>query len=266
VELEIRQHLRETAVIGREIRCFDVIDSTNTYTKQLAQEGVADGTVVIANAQTGGRGRVGRTFQSAEGKGLYFTALLKPELPTERLLPITALAGVSSCRAIERVCGARTGLKWPNDLVLNGKKLAGILTELVMVGERPCVVLGIGINISQGKTDFTPEVAEIATSLEMEESRPVDRAALAAALIEELDSMYAALKDEGLTAYLSAYRRDCVNLGRIVQLISSDGSREIARALDVDENFALVVETQAGERQTVRSGEVSVRGFYGYIE
>lgn len=263
---EILQYLKETKIVGREILCFEELDSTNTYTKTLAMQGAKSGTVVIADRQTAGRGRMDRSFQSPKGRGLYLTVLLKPDLPPERLLPVTALAGVAVCDAVERVCGVRPGLKWPNDPVLGKRKLGGILTELIVAPDG-CLnlVLGIGVNLSQTASDFTPEVAEIATSLRTELGREVSRAALTAALIEELDRLYATLKSGDLSAYLAAYRRDCVNLGKTVQLIGP-GERETVMVVDIDELFGLVVRMPDGTEKTIRSGEVSVRGLYGYVE
>nr|WP_325298969.1 biotin--[acetyl-CoA-carboxylase] ligase [uncultured Dysosmobacter sp.] len=267
-EPEIRSFLEETAVVGRELQCFDEIDSTNNYAKRIALSGAPDGTVIVADCQTAGRGRMDRSFQSPKGKGIYLTALLRPELPPERLLPVTALAGVAVCAAVERVCGVRPGLKWPNDPVLGSRKLCGILTELSVEAETGRVqylVLGIGVNVLQTAEDFTPEVAEMATSLAMALGRPVSRPALAAALIEELDRLYTALRAGDLSEYLAAYRRDCVNLGKAVQLISPAG-RETVTAVGIDGDFGLVVRGADGEERAVRSGEVSVRGLYGYVE
>nr|WP_325185627.1 biotin--[acetyl-CoA-carboxylase] ligase [uncultured Oscillibacter sp.] len=268
-ESEIRSFLGETALVGRTLQCFDELDSTNLRAKQLALAGAPDGAVVTADCQTAGRGRMDRSFQSPRGKGVYLTALLRPDLPPERLLPVTAMAGVAVCDAVEELCGVRPGLKWPNDPVLGGKKLCGILTELSLEGETGRVqylVLGIGVNVGQTAGDFTPEVAEMATSLAMALGRSVSRPALAAAEIRALDRLYADLLEGNLAPYLAACRRDCVNLGRTVQLISPDGTRETARALDIDDDFSLVVRGSAGEVKTVRSGEVSVRGMYGYTE
>lgn len=268
-ESEIRSFLGETALVGRTLQCFDELDSTNLRAKRLALAGAPDGTVVTADCQTAGRGRMDRSFQSPRGKGVYLTALLRPDLPPERLLPVTAMAGVAVCDAVEELCGVRPGLKWPNDPVLGGKKLCGILTELSLEGETGRVqylVLGIGVNVGQTAGDFTPEVAEMATSLAMALGRSVSRPALAAAEIRALDRLYADLLAGNLAPYLAACRRDCVNLGRTVQLISPDGTRETAQALDIDDGFSLVVRTEAGEVETVRSGEVSVRGMYGYTE
>lgn len=262
----IVQMLGQTRVVGREVLCFASLASTNTYLKELATEGAAEGTVVIADYQTAGRGRMDRTFQSPAGKGLYLSVLLRPDLPPERFLPVTALAGVAVCDAVEQLCGERPGLKWPNDPVLHGRKLAGILTELV-AGEdgKPAIVLGIGINVSQMEEDFTPDVAEMATSLALE-GVLVSREALAAALLQRLDEMYRALLADDLEAWRQRYRRDCVNLGRLVQLLRPDGSREQALALDVDRELGLIVRLNDCTVKTVYTGEVSVRGLYGYAE
>ena len=253
-EPEIRRFLGETARVGRTLVCLAEVDSTNLRARQLAAEGAADGTVVVADRQTAGRGRLGRSFQSPGGQGIYLTALLRPDLPPERLSPVTAMAGVAVCRAVERLCGVSPGPKWPNDPVLDGKKLCGILTELSLEGETARVqelVLGIGINVSQRPEDFTPEVREIATSLVQALGHAVSRPALAA----------------GETGpYLAEYRRRCVNLGRTVRLLRPDGGGETAEALDIDEEFGLVVRRPDGAVKTVRSGEVSVRGLYGYTE
>lgn len=267
-EPEIRSFLGETAVVGRELRCFAELDSTNNYLK--TQTAAPDGTAAVADSQTAGRGRMDRSFQSPKGRGIYLSVLLRPPLPPERLLPVTALAGVAVCAAVERVCGVRPGLKWPNDPVLNGKKLCGILTEMSLeaeTGRVQSLVLGIGVNVGQGPEDFTPEVREMATSLLQALGQPVSRPRLTAALLEELDRAYAALLAGDLSAYLAAYRRDCVNLGKTVQLIPfGGGERETAQAVDVDGEFSLVIRGSGGRERTVRSGEVSVRGLWGYAD
>lgn len=259
MEQEIRG-LLNTALVGREMVCLDEVDSTNTYAKSLAASGAPDGTVVIAECQTAGRGRRERTFQSPRGSGLYLTVLLRPGLPAERLIPATAMAGVAVCAAVERVCGVRPGLKWPNDPILGRRKLGGILTELTGDLE---LIIGIGVNVSRAA--LPPEVAEIATSLERELGRQVSRPALAAALMEELEGLYTALRTGELEPYRTAFRRGCVNLGRPVQILSG-GAGERAEALDIDETFGLVIRDSQGRVRTISSGEVSVRGLYGYAE
>ena len=266
-EREIRRYLGAGDLLGRELHCLDTVDSTNTYAKKLAMQGAAEGTVIVANDQTAGRGRMGRQFQSPKDKGIYLTVLLRPDLPPSRLMPVTAMAGVAVCDAVEKVCGVRPGLKWPNDPVIGKRKICGVLTEMSLEGETGRVqylVLGIGINVGQREEDFSPDVAQIATSLNAYLGRDICRAELTAALICELERLYLTLLAGDLSEYLAAYRRDCVNIGKTVQLLGE--GREVVTAVDVDEEFGLVVRCADGTEKTVRSGEVSVRGMYGYVE
>lgn len=264
MEGKIRRFLGEPALVGKEILYFDELDSTNTCAKKLALDGAADGTVVVADFQTAGRGRMGRSFQSPRGKGLYLSVLLRPEGPAERLACVTALAGVAVCNAVERVCGVRPGLKWPNDPVLGSRKLCGILTELVMMPDgTPAVILGIGLNVLQEEGDFFPEIRPIATSLAMELGRSVSREELAAELLRQLEPAYAALNRGSWHPWVERYKQDCVHLGKQVRLIGS-GGEETATAVDIDETFGLVVVGEDGQKRAVRSGEISVRGLFGY--
>lgn len=258
-EAAVRQFLGVTRWIS-EIRCFDVVESTNLYLKELARSGGKSGTVVIANAQSGGRGRMGRQFQSPRGKGIYISFLLRPDLNAEQLKPFTALAGLATCRSIDRICGLHPDLKWPNDLLLEGKKICGMLTELVTVpGEPAAVILGIGINVSQTAADFSPDVAAIASSLEQIGGQPVSRPRLAAALVEEVDAVYGSLLSGKWEECLEEYRARCVHIGRQVRLMPMGGEGEIVTVLDVDEQFGLVVRDAAGQTRVVCSGEISVR-------
>ena len=137
---------------------YDTVDSTNTVCKTLAQEGAPDGTAIIAARQTAGRGRMGRGFESPEGLGLYLSMLWRPVASPEGLLPLTAMASASAALAIRRITGADVRIKWPNDLALHGKKLAGILTEVTLSGSGvDHVVIGLGVNLRQRPEDFSPE-------------------------------------------------------------------------------------------------------------
>ena len=241
------------------------VDSTNNVAKQLAQQGASHGTVVLSHKQTAGRGRMGRRFESPEG-GIYVSILLRPQLPPQALLGATGMAAVAVARAVERVSGAQVGIKWTNDLVLGGKKLCGILTEMALEGETGAVqslVIGAGVNVSHRREDFSPDVAEMAASLAME-GYEVSRPALAAAMIEELSLLAGDLGGDP-EPWLADYRRRCVTLGREVRLLWSGGQTR-ATALDIDDQFGLMVRREDGTEETVRTGEVSVRGLYGYVE
>ena len=264
MEQTIRRLLKEPGLIGNTVLCFDEIDSTNSFLKQKALEGAADGTVVLAEFQTAGRGRLSRSFQSPKGKGIYLSVLLRPKLPPERIACVTAMAGVAVCNAVEKVCGVRPGLKWPNDPVMGNRKLGGILTELVMMPDgTPAAVLGIGLNVLQSEADFAPEIRAVATSVSMELGHAVAREALVAELIEQLERAYAALRRDAWSEWVRIYREDCVHIGKQIRLIDPDGE-QTATAVDIDETFGLVVE-ENGIRRTVRTGEISVRGLFGYV-
>ena len=229
-------------------------------------DGAPEGLVVTAEEQTGGRGRRGRSFQSPRGTGLYLSALFRPELEPARVGDFTAWVAVAGCDGIEACCGVRPQIKWTNDIVLEGKKLVGILTELGLESETNTLdymVTGIGVNVNQSPEDFSPEIRDMATSLSQILGRPVRRAELAAQIVLALDRMYAGYpEDRG--EYLAKYRADCITTGHQVQLITPTARRQ-AFALEIDDDFNLVVELYNGKRETVSAGEVSVRGMYGYV-
>ena len=246
-----------------QVYWLDTVDSTNLACKRVTVDGAPDGTVVIADRQTAGRGRLGRSFQSPAGLGLYLSVLWRPETPPEQWMALPALGAVAAVRAIHRVCALDVQIKWPNDLVCGGRKLGGILTESVLLGSETAVVLGIGINVSHRAEDFEGDVRDMAASLEMLAGTAVERKELAQALIEELDALRCVAFTEP-QLWLPEYREKCLTLGREVQLLTGDTVRR-AIALDVDEGFGLTVRLADGTIETVRAGEVSVRGLYGYV-
>lgn len=263
---ETIQNQIHTEWAGQQLVVFSETDSTNDQAKKLAEEGAGQGLLVVSDCQTAGKGRRGRSWDSRSGEGIFMTLLLKPDIAPGNASMLTLVMALAVRAGIQQVTGIDTQIKWPNDIVCDGKKVCGILTELVTDGKGGlCLVVGIGINVAQRLEDFTPEVAEMAASLEMILEKPVSRPALAAALLEELDRSYEALKQGDLEEYRTCYRRDCVNLGRPVRLMGPGGQEE-ARAVDIDRDFGLVVRTPDGAEKTIRSGEVSVRGLYGYAE
>ena len=196
------------ALVGSKLLCLDCIDSTNTECKRQAMSGAPEGLVVTAEEQTGGRGRRGRGFQSPRGKGIYLSALFRPALELSQVSDFTAWVAVAVCDGIEACCHIRPQIKWTNDIVFQGKKLVGILTELGMESESGALdymVAGIGINVNHGSKDFAPEIRDMAYSLAQILGRPVRRAELAAQVILALDRMYAGYP-ENKAEYLEKYR------------------------------------------------------------
>lgn len=253
-------------LVGSHLVCLDCIDSTNTEAKRQATQGAAEGLVILSDRQTAGRGRAGRSFHSPAGCGLYLSALLRPTLPPEQLANFTAWTAVAVCNAVEAACAVRPQIKWTNDLVLNGKKLCGILTELIVnqtTGVPDGLVVGIGINVNHQTADFSEDIRPMATSLSLELGRAVNRSQLALEVIRALDRIYAGFPT-GKAACLEQYRADCLTVGNPVQLITPTSSRE-ALATGIDEEFRLLVEYPDGTTEAISTGEVSVRGMYGYV-
>jgi BirA family biotin operon repressor/biotin-[acetyl-CoA-carboxylase] ligase len=248
------------------VECLETVDSTNDYIKIRAQSGAPDGLVAIANEQTRGKGRLGRAFSSPADKGVYLSMLLRPAGTPSDIANITALVAVAMVEAVSAVAGVRPGIKWVNDLVLNGKKLCGILTEMSVEGETGRIqhaVVGIGVNVRETIVDFPPDIRHIATSLLMETDREIDRARLAAEMILRLDKLRADWP-ERQTEYLSPYRNACVTIGREIRF-ALNGVEQTGVAEEIDETFGLVTRLPDGSRTTLKSGEVSVRGLYGYV-
>ena len=244
---------------------FQEINSTNDHLKSMARHGAPHGTVVIAGQQTGGRGRMGRSFHSPDGMGVYLSVLLRPDCSPGDLMHLTCAAAVAMCNAIEAVCGIRPGIKWTNDLVWNKQKLGGILTELGFGanGQLDYAIIGIGINCCQHHEDFPSDIRHIAGSLSMVSSQDIDRSAVAAAMMDSLYTMNENLFT-GKEEMLEEYRRSCITLGQDISILQGSNVR-YGHALNVDDNGALVVLLSDGTVETVNSGEVSVRGMYGYI-
>lgn len=246
--------------LGRErmerVICLESVDSTNNYLKRNAAA-LPSGTVCMANMQTGGRGRLGRTFQSPADQGVYLSMLLRPEGTPEELMCVTAMTAVAMCRAIEDVCPLRPQVKWVNDLLFGGKKLCGILTELSLeaeTGRVQYVIVGAGINVRERA--FPGELADIATSLYLAGGGEVSRCGLAARMVTRLDELFADFPG-GREDYWKEYRARCATLGKCVRYMREDGEHT-GLAKDITDNFGLVVE-EKGKRIVLRSGEVSVR-------
>ena len=243
------------------LHIFDMLPSTNDHAKLLAKQGAPHGTAVLAKRQSAGRGRMGRTFLSPEG-GLYLSVILRPSESAEELMALTTVLAAAACPVLEEVAGLTVEIKWTNDLVVRGKKLAGILTELSLKpdGRVDFAVCGIGVNCNTRMEDLDPEIREMATSLLAETGMVTDVEQLARKLAEALAT--AALQ-MGNSTWLEDYRRRCVTLGKQVRVLGQVPYE--AEALDVDAQGALVVRKADGSLERIFSGEVSVRGLWGYV-
>ena len=242
----------------RRVYRYETVGSTNTELMALARQGAAEGTVVLARQQTAGRGRMGRSFQSPAGLGLYGSVLLRSSPEDAPRIP--ALAATAVRRAIRHSCGLSCGIKWPNDLVLSGRKAEALPGPEGSLW----VVVGIGINVCQRREDFLPELRETAASLSMIAGAEIDRAALETAFLEELEALRRELPQE-TAERRQEYGAACLNLDCRVRVLRPGGERE-ALAVSLTPDYGLAVRYDDGTEEVLRSGEVSVRGLYGYTD
>ncbi len=262
---QIFSHLSPAYPWTKQFHFFPELGSTNDHLRHMARQGAPHGTVLVADHQTGGHGRLGRSFHSPEGVGIYLSILLRPQCSPQELMHLTCATAVAMCAAIEASAGFRPGIKWTNDLVYGKRKLGGILTELGFTpkGALDYAIIGIGINCCQQEADFPEDIRPIAGSLAMASGGEIDRSAVIAAMLEALWRMDQHLLREK-DAILREYRRSCITIGQEVSILRGESVRH-ATALDVDAEGALVVCYDDGTQEAVNSGEVSVRGMYGYI-
>jgi len=269
---ELAGRLGEAAAFYPRILYRETVDSTNEWIKRMAAEGAPGGTTACADCQTAGKGRSGRVWVSPAGENIYFSILLRPSFPAEKAPGLTLVMGLSVTEALRRM-GLDVGIKWPNDAVYGGKKLCGILTELMITpGSGYYVVVGTGINVNQ--TAFAGEISRTATSVRlafMEDpssgngNEPVARDRLLAEVLKSFFKNYAEYEKTGdLTGLLPAYNSLLMNRGRQVRIEDPKGPY-LAVSRGIDAKGALLVEKEDGGIVAVDSGEVSVRGIYGYV-
>lgn len=262
---ELEPFLR-TGLIGRNIIYLDSTDSTNTYAKKAVEEPFKEGTAIIADEQTAGRGRLGRHWVSTKGKGIWMSIILKPDILPADAPKLTIAAAIAVAKALQSCCQLEAKIKWPNDIVAGGKKLCGILTEMsAEADEIRYVIIGIGINANMEIRDFGPEVSAIATSIRIESGRTVSRKALTASVLNEFDKIYKIfIRDGSIKPLLDEYKVKSAVLGKEVRVISKK-EEIIGLAVDISEEGHLVLRLADGSHRQIMSGEVSVRGLYGYI-
>jgi BirA family transcriptional regulator, biotin operon repressor / biotin---[acetyl-CoA-carboxylase] ligase len=255
---DLLARLGRTRVIGRDVRVFEETTSTNDVVEKLARDGVPEGVVVFAEAQARGRGRMGRTWHSPRGKGLWLSILLRPPLQPVAVTRLTIAAITALARAVELTHGLRPGVKWPNDLVLGGRKVAGILLELEAELDRVrYVIMGIGVDVNQTRAEFPADLRGAATSLRIECGRMLSRSELAVALLRELDHDYARVVGGDFESVAAEWASRCVTLGR--RVVIEAGQRRVeghAEALDAD--GALLVRTQHGHLERIIGGDVTI--------
>ena len=271
------------ALLGDErmkrVLCFDSTDSTNKRLQEAVLNNEdANGLIAVANEQTAGRGRLGRTFSSPQDMGIYLSLLIRPD--SSNITPqntfswtmLTSWTAVAVCRAIETVCGVQPGIKWVNDLLLNGRKICGILTQMELESETGTIrdiIIGIGVNVQEREEDFPEELRDIAGSLFMATGKKTDRTLLAAEMIRQLDRMCAdwyrlqAGSSQLAFSYLNDYREHSLVTGRQISVITPRETKE-AVAESIGEDFSLHVRYMDGSEEDLRGGEISIRSTTGF--
>ncbi|MCJ8011051.1 biotin--[acetyl-CoA-carboxylase] ligase [Paenibacillus sp. KQZ6P-2] len=249
----------KTSAIGRKVKMIESTVSTQEEARMLAEEGAPEGTLVIAEEQTGGKGRMGRKWYSPKGKGIWMSLVLRPEQPMHYMPQLTLLTGVAVCRAVRKVSSVEAGLKWPNDLLVNGRKICGILLESAAEDEyvRYCIA-GIGISVNLDPEDYPEELAGVATSLKIESGEQVERATLIASVLEEFENLYGLYQQEGFGPIASLWEALSVTLGKPVTVNTARGLVE-GTAAKLDQTGALLMDIGDGQLVPIFSGDVELR-------
>lgn len=254
----------DTNWAGGKLVYLDEVDSTNNYARKLAEDGVQHGTLVVADYQNGGKGRRGRTWVMPHGKAIAMSLIVRPDIRPEKASMMTLVTGMAVAEAIKKVTGLDTKIKWPNDIVINGKKISGILTEMsAEMDGINYVVIGIGINANF--TEFPEELRETATSLQQQLGYPVDRGAIICMTMKIFEIYYERfMETQSMKGLAEEYQQMLVNLDRQVRVLEP-GNEYSGVARGIDETGQLLVEKENGETVAVYAGEVSVRGIYNYV-
>ena len=259
---EIENILFDKAM-GKQIIYFDSIDSTNSYAKKKIDR-LKEGTVILAEKQTAGRGRRGREWISPDGTGIWMSIALKPDIPPREGIKMTQITVAAVCKSIRELTKLDALIKWPNDIVINGKKVCGILTEMAgELNEINYIVIGIGINVNM--KDFPDEIKKHASSLFIEGNKKIDRKILLIDILKKFENLYDAyMENLNLNETLSIVRNYSAILGKNIRIIQGK-SVKTARAVGINDDGLLLVETEDGGREPISSGEISIRGEKGYI-
>ena len=246
-----------TKILGSDIKYFESVDSTNTQAKKFAQDAL-DGTIIISEEQNGGRGRLSRVFFSPKYKGIWFSVILKPDFLPQEAPKCTLLAAVAIAKAIKDVTDVQVGIKWPNDILYEGKKLVGILTEMNAEMDRiNYIIIGMGINVNISENDMPESIKGIATSLSQITNTHISRLTLLNRILFHLENLYTIALKEGFAPVFDEWRKYSITLNQHINVISSNETLE-GVAVDIDDDGALLVNIN-GQIKRVLAGDVSIR-------
>lgn len=246
-----------TKILGSDIKYFDSVDSTNTQAKKITNN-APDGTIVISEEQVGGRGRLSRSFFAPKGKGIWFSVILKPNFLPQEAPKCTLMAAVAIAKAIKEETNIQVGIKWPNDILYNNKKLVGILTEMNAEMDRiNYIIVGMGINVNISAEEMPDELKDIAISLSQISGKKVSRLNLLTKILYHLEQLYIISQKEGFAPIFDEWRKFSITLNQHIRVIGTNETLE-GVAVDIDEDGALLVNID-GQIKRVLAGDVSIR-------
>lgn len=259
---EIKESLN-TRFIANKVYYYDSIDSTNKMAKDIGFK--EEGVIIVAEEQLEGRGRLGRTWESPKKKGIYFSIILKPQLSPTKVAKLTLIGAAAVNLAINEM-GIKSQIKWPNDIVVNGKKVCGILTEMSSeLNMINYVIIGIGINVNLEESEIPEDLKDKATSLKIESKIKIDRKKLFATILNKFEELYIPFKDdEDISKTIEICKNNSAVIGKEI-LVVNGASKRLGKALDLNEAGELIVDFEDGKIESVFSGEISIRGMEGYI-
>ena len=263
-EFEIKSEINGCEWFAGDIYFYHEIGSTNDECKKLAEEGAKHGTLVVAEKQTKGKGRRGRSWESPKGTGIWMTLLLRPDIEPYNSSGLTLVTAMAINKAVQEITGLDAKIKWPNDIVVNGKKVTGILTEMSAQPEMiNYIVIGIGINVNT--EEFPEDIAKTASSLKIESGKTIKRSSIIALFGKYFEQYYAKyIKTQDMSLLIDEYNKELINVDRQIKVLAKENSYT-GIAKGINRHGELIVETENKELKNVVAGEVSVRGLYGYV-
>lgn len=246
----------QTQRLGQNIVYFDTVDSTQRIAHQLAREGKGHGTVVVADEQTGGKGRLGREWFSPSGTGIWISMIIRPELPLHAVPQLTLLSAVAITKGIRELTELDVKIKWPNDLLLHGKKICGILTELNAEADRVnYVIIGFGLNVNHSERDFPDDLRQIATSLAMEKGTQLERAKLIARILENWEKLYQHYCEHGFELIKTLWETYAISIGKQIVARTLNGSFQ-GEAVGITHEGVLLLKDENGQVHKIYSADI----------
>lgn len=248
----------KTTTLGQHIHYEETVDSTQKIALRLSLEGAPEGTTVIAEEQTGGRGRMGRQFYSPKYTGVWMSIILRPKLPPQKAPQLTLITAVAVVQAISEVTNLQPQIKWPNDILIGGKKVTGILTEMQAESDRiDSVIIGIGLNVNQEVEDYPEELRSIATSFFIESGKKVNRAELTRQLLLKLENLYFLYLKEGFYPIKVLWESYAISIGKMITARMLQGSL-YGKAIGITEDGVLLMEDEAGKIHSIYSADIEI--------